>query len=102
MGEIIEIPNSEILGNPKEIDCFFVSNNRVVINDKSDSNSEELWWNGKLLDIEGNVLFQCDGWIIKLSDKYLKYYSGDSGYGVINIDGEMVLNAEYDDVSILE
>ena len=102
MGKIIEIPNSEILGNPREIDCVFVSNNRVVINDKSDSNSEELWWSGKLLDIEGNVLFQCDGWIIKLSDRYLKYYSGGSGYGVINIDGLMVLNAEYDNVSILE
>ena len=102
IGEIIEIPNSEILGNPREIDCFFVSNNRVVINDQSDSTSEDLWWNGKLLDIEGNILFQCDGWIIKLSDKYLKYYSVGSGYGVINIDGEMVLNAEYDNVSILE
>ena len=99
MGEIIEIPNSAILGNPGEIDCFFVSNNRVVINDKSHSNSEELWWKSKLLDIEGKILFQCDGWILKLSDKYLKYYNG--GYGVISVDGDIILNAEYDGVAIL-
>ena len=101
-GHVTDIPFAFVKGNPKEIECYFVSESHLVVNDKADSESDESWYEARLLNMDGQTLFQCDGWIIKLTDKYFKYYKPGGGYGVIDIDGNPILNAEFDDVLIFE
>ena len=89
-GNVDEIPNSIINGEPEDVDCFFVSQNVIVINDKDDAT---------MMTTRGEVIFECT-LMSELPGGFVEFYS-DGHSGVMDSNGVIIIPAEYDDFDVL-
>lgn len=90
-GNINEIPNTEVSGEPEYVDCFFINKNVLVVCDEGGAT---------MLTTKGEVIFQC--WdMYDLSGGLVKFHS-ENGYGVVDATGSIIIPAgEYEDFNVL-
>lgn len=94
-GNIHTIPYSvDHIGNAYKTRCWFVTGDTICITDED--------YNNKLIDIEGNIVFDFDedeGSISYLGDNYLEYRDYHNGKsGIIDGHGNIVLKPQFDQV----
>lgn len=91
-GNTIEIPNIRLHGEAEDFECFFVTDNVIVVNDEDGAT---------MLTTKGEVIF--DSYRMReLADNLVEYYDLESGHcGVIDSTGKIIIPALYDTFDVI-
>lgn len=91
-GNVNEIPNSKVNGDPEDIDCFFVTKDVIVVNDTDGA---------IMMTINGKEIFECYR-MREMAGGYVEFYDIDAGKsGVIDSNGDIIIPAKYEEFDIL-
>ena len=91
-GNTIQVPNIRLHGEPEDFECFFVTDNVIVVNDEDGAT---------MLTTKGEVIF--DSYRMRyLSGCLVEYYDLESGHcGVIDSTGKIIIPALYDTFDVI-
>lgn len=91
-GNVNEVPNIRVYGEYEDIECFFVTDNVLVVNDKDGAT---------MLTIKGEVIFDSYRMSL-LPDKLVDYYDLEIGHhGIIDSTGTTIVQPKYEAFDVL-
>lgn len=91
-GNIHEIPNTKVHGEPEDVDCFFVTENVLVVNDEDGA---------VMLNTKGDEIFECYR-MRELDGSLVEFFDLDNNCcGVIDATGSIIIPAEYEAFDVL-
>lgn len=91
-GDLNEIPNSRVNGDYQDIECFFVTEDVLVIKDKEGAT---------MLTTQGEVIFECSI-MRELPGALVEYYDYDIGKnGIVDCSGNIIIPAEYETFDVI-